>query len=182
MGNSQPKKSTANPQLPRQRVLHGDGRRTCVVLGATGATGKELVYQLCQSKEWGRITIIHRRELDLKTFHTGLDRGLTELSEDEKNKVVQHVVNLDELKSEANIKLFANHDICFCMLGLLIACTVSLIIHLPFVCLSLHNIFACEGRLLIRQDKSYKTNCICICICFYVFRNQKSSCRISRKI
>ena len=79
----------------------------------------EYISQLCQSKEWGRITIIHRRELDLKTFHTSLDRGLSELTEDEKNKVVQHVVNLDELKSEANIKLFADHDICFCMLGLL---------------------------------------------------------------
>eukprot|EP01084_Bolivina_argentea_P221869 375674_1 len=92
----------------RQHTLFGDLRRRAVVIGATGATGSSLVHQLLTSNEWGKVTIIHRRLLDISKM---------DLTQQQQSKLHQHVVNMEQLVTEENIKLFKDHDITFCTLG-----------------------------------------------------------------
>lgn len=92
----------------RQHVLIGDMRRSAVVIGATGATGTCLVEQLLRSSEWGKVTVIHRRPLDISTM---------QLDDTQKLKLVQHSVNMEQLLSDENVQLFEDHDVTFCTLG-----------------------------------------------------------------
>ena len=92
----------------RQHLLFGDMRRSAVVIGGTGATGTTLVNQLLKSKEWGKITIIHRRELDISQMN---------LTMDESSKLTQHIVDMAQLLTDTNIELFKGHDVTFCTLG-----------------------------------------------------------------
>ena len=91
-----------------------------MVLGPTGATGKYLVYNLLKSKDYGKVTLIHRRLFDLDNEllnHKTYKNENLSLTINERNKLSQHVINMDNLNSEENEKYFANHDILFCTLG-----------------------------------------------------------------
>jgi len=111
MGTSSSQTKVIEPL--RQHVLTNDGRRRAVVLGATGATGRFIVYHLLKSKEWSRVTVIHRRKLDLDEFQ----KGVGQLTQDELSKLTQHEVDMNALANEDNIRFFENHDTCFCALG-----------------------------------------------------------------
>jgi len=111
MGTSSPSKLI---EPLRQHVVTNDGRRRGVVLGATGATGRFLVYHLLKSKEWSRVTIIHRRKMDIDE----LQKSIGQLTEEELLKLTQHEVDMNSLADENNAHLFENHDTCFCVLGI----------------------------------------------------------------
>ncbi|ELR22699.1 HIV1 Tat interactive protein, putative [Acanthamoeba castellanii str. Neff] len=64
-----------------------------IVLGGTGATGRELVRELIESPKWSRITLINRRQAD----------------EFQSDKVEQVVVNMDEMEQHADS--FKDHDV-----------------------------------------------------------------------
>lgn len=70
-----------------------------IVLGGTGATGRELVRELIESPKWSRITLINRRQAD----------------EFQSDKVEQVVVNMDEMEQHADS--FKDHDVAFCTFG-----------------------------------------------------------------
>lgn len=92
----------------REHILFGDMRRSAVVIGATGATGTSLVQQLLKSKEWGKVTIIHRRELDVSNM---------ELTNEQSAKLRQYTVDMQQLLTDDNVQLFRDHDVTFCTLG-----------------------------------------------------------------
>jgi len=75
-----------------------------VVFGGTGATGRQLVQQLCASEKWTKITTIGRREVPVDEF-----------PDDCKSKLVQLTASfeaLDPVKSS-----MVEHDVCFHCLG-----------------------------------------------------------------
>ena len=95
----------------REHVLLGNMRgmrRSAVVIGATGATGTSLVEQLLRSNEWGKVTIIHRRELSTDQM---------QLNADQLSKLTQHTVDMEQLTNDDTIELFKQHDVTFCTLG-----------------------------------------------------------------
>jgi len=112
MGTSTSKTKIIEPL--RQHVVTNDGRRRGIILGATGATGRFLVYHLLKSKEWSRVTILHRRKVDMDE----LQKSIGQLTSEELSKLTQHEVDMNTLADENNIRLFENHDTCFCTLGI----------------------------------------------------------------
>ena len=92
----------------RQHLVFNNMRRSAVVIGATGATGNTLVHQLLTSNEWGKVTIIHRRELDTSNM---------QLTEQELSKLQQHTVNMEQLLTDENVELFKDHDVTFSVIG-----------------------------------------------------------------
>ena len=88
--------------------MYGNLSRSAVVIGATGATGTPLVQQLLRSNEWGKVTIIHRRLMDVSNM---------DLTEKELNKLHQHKVNMEQLTEDDVTDLFKDHDVTFCTLG-----------------------------------------------------------------
>lgn len=106
--------------MPRKLVEKNDGSRSAIVLGPTGATGKYLVYNLLKSKDYSKVTIIHRRLFDIDKellFDERYKKEQLTLTAKERNKLSQHVINMDNLNSQENEKYFSNHDVLFCALG-----------------------------------------------------------------
>lgn len=77
------------------------GNRSCFVLGASGETGQVLLKELLRRNLFSKITLIGRRQLDLK------DRA--------REAVVQEVVDFEKLDDFAGA--FAGHDVGYCCLG-----------------------------------------------------------------
>jgi len=76
--------------------------KVALVLGASGETGKEVVKNLVENKDFREIIVVGRREL---TF-----------SDDEKfKKITQKIVNFDNLS--AHKEVFTGIDVAFCCLG-----------------------------------------------------------------
>lgn len=95
-------KQTEQMSSSRKHTQRGDGSRSAIVLGATGATGRQVVAQLLESKEWGKVTTIGRRELP----------------DEPKSEKLNHVVvpDFDKLDSTHTDK-WAGHDVVFNCLG-----------------------------------------------------------------
>jgi hypothetical protein len=88
----------------RKHVLLGSGKRTAVLIGATGATGSQVLKLLLNSPEWGKITTFGRRELPDNSF-----------GPNDKSKLQHHTVNFDtELNAEDDkiVSMFQGHDVC----------------------------------------------------------------------
>lgn len=91
-------------------------------MGPTGATGKYILSYLIASSEWKKITIIHRREVDLDDISkkTGVI-----FTDEQKSKVTQHKVDMEKLCENddainTNVELFKDHEVTFCVLGIFI--------------------------------------------------------------
>lgn len=78
---------------------------TAVVLGATGAIGRELVGQLLVSGNWSKVITVGRREVQLPAGYTNF-----------KAELQQAVVNMDTLEEQGKA-LFQGADTIFCALG-----------------------------------------------------------------
>jgi len=119
MGNSS---SSSEPKALRPHVLRTQNNgvpRSAAILGATGATGKFITSYLVLSSEWDRVTIVHRREVDLDAI--AKQCGVT-FDDAQKSKVTQHVVDMasmcaDEQVIADNVEKFRGHDVLFCVLG-----------------------------------------------------------------
>ena len=90
-----------------------------MLLGATGATGKFILAQMIISPEWNKITIVHRREVNLDEISKKCNIKFTA---DQKSKVNMHVVDMTKLCENdetinKNVELFKDHEICICTLG-----------------------------------------------------------------
>jgi len=106
--------SSNAPSVPlRPALLTNNNRRRAIILGATGATGRYLTYYLLKSPNWSRVTILHRRKVDMDE----LQKSIGELTQDELLKLTQHEVDMNNLADENNTRLFEDHDTCFCALG-----------------------------------------------------------------
>ena len=77
--------------------------KSVLVLGGTGATGKEVVKLLMENDQVAKIRMINRRKVDFSEGCPG------------SNKVEQVIVDFDNLDSSKDE--FAQHDIAFCCLG-----------------------------------------------------------------
>ncbi|CAD8056090.1 unnamed protein product [Paramecium primaurelia] len=77
-----------------------------VILGASGAVGRELVVELTNSPKWTEVAVIVRRKLD--QWDT--------LPNKHKLKITQ-VDNLDILEKTDEWKKYANYNTFFCVLG-----------------------------------------------------------------
>ncbi|OXB84196.1 UNVERIFIED_CONTAM: hypothetical protein H355_007079 [Colinus virginianus] len=77
------------------------GSGSCFVLGASGATGRALLRELCTQRPFSRVTVIGRRQLSLPE-----GSGVT---------VEQAVVDFERLGEHADA--FRGHDVGFCCLG-----------------------------------------------------------------
>uniref|UniRef100_A0A8C9LEN8 Protein HTATIP2 n=1 Tax=Pavo cristatus TaxID=9049 RepID=A0A8C9LEN8_PAVCR len=75
------------------------GGGSCFVLGASGATGRELLRELCAQRPFSRVTVIGRRQLSLP----------------EESGVAVAVVDFERLGEHADA--FRGHDVGFCCLG-----------------------------------------------------------------
>lgn len=71
--------------------------KTALIIGATGLTGKALLYQLLQDEQFSKVIIFLRKELDI-----------------EHAKLTQHSVDFNQL---ANYKDLIKGDVVFCCLG-----------------------------------------------------------------
>ncbi|EFN55849.1 hypothetical protein CHLNCDRAFT_145410 [Chlorella variabilis] len=80
-----------------------------VVVGGTGAVGREVVGQLLVSPRWGSVVAVGRRAADPPAAYKGQE-GYDE------GKLKQAVVNMDNLEAEAQ-QAFAGADSVFCCLG-----------------------------------------------------------------
>lgn len=74
-----------------------------LVVGGTGAVGKQLVSELLQSRSFSKVTTIGRREVPIPDNIPN------------KEKLEQHVVDMNNLSNSKAV--FANHDVAFCCLG-----------------------------------------------------------------
>ena len=83
-----------------------------VVSGATGATGTCLVAELLKSPAFSQVTVIGRRRYEVDPVFN-VDQSEAESS----GRLVQAVVNFDELTSENGREHFAGADVYFCCLG-----------------------------------------------------------------
>lgn len=84
----------------RKHVVQGPKSRSAIVIGATGATGRQVLQQLLDSDEWGKITTFGRRP-PLSGPHEKLSHHTVE--------------NFDDL--EATVEHWAGHDIVFHCIG-----------------------------------------------------------------
>ncbi|PSC69508.1 Oxidoreductase HTATIP2 [Micractinium conductrix] len=95
--------SSATQMTENARALHA------VVLGATGAVGREVVGHLLASPRWGSVTAVGRRAVEPPAAYKsqpGYDAS----------KLKQAVVDMDNLEEEA-APAFAGADSVFCCLG-----------------------------------------------------------------
>ncbi|KRX08986.1 hypothetical protein PPERSA_08189 [Pseudocohnilembus persalinus] len=76
------------------------------VLGGTGAVGRELVKDLCESNKWSHVTVIVRRVLDQWKPYI-----------DSKKLEVIQAENLDSLEKTEEWKKIQNFNSLFCCLG-----------------------------------------------------------------
>jgi len=118
MGNNNTVCSTAK-SVQSLFGTHSSHTRSAVVLGATGATGQYILCYLLRSPQWQKVSIIHRREIDLRAIS---EKTKIALSEQQKSKLCQHVVEMEKMceNEEAiqkNAALFKDHDVTFCVLG-----------------------------------------------------------------
>ncbi|SDU04068.1 NAD(P)H-binding protein [Halopseudomonas salegens] len=79
---------------------------TAIVLGATGAVGKQLVTQLSQRDDVASIILISRRSLDL----------LLDFPDAITSKINNHVVDFEQLEQQAE-RLLPAHSVAFVTLG-----------------------------------------------------------------
>ena len=77
--------------------------KSVLVLGGTGATGKEVVKLLMENQQVAKVKMISRRNVDFPDDCPG------------SNKVEQVIVDFDNL--DASKDEFANQDAAFCCLG-----------------------------------------------------------------
>ena len=77
--------------------------KSVLVLGGTGATGKEVIKILVENDQVAKVKMISRRKIDLPEDCPG------------SNKVEQVIVDFDNL--DASKDEFAQYDIAFCCLG-----------------------------------------------------------------
>ena len=98
----------------RKHILLGNGKRKAVLIGATGATGSQVLKILLNSPEWGRVTTFGRRELP----KTNNEYGKVDSTEDT-SKLQHHIVNFDKLNEndDKTISLFKDHDVVFNCIG-----------------------------------------------------------------
>ncbi len=83
-----------------------------VVVGATGATGRELVAQLLQRDGWEKVVTLGRRRLtQLPAEYSVLDLAALERS----GRLVQHEVDMETMESRT--AELAGADAVFCTLG-----------------------------------------------------------------
>merc|ERR1719162_2903132 len=98
------------------RTANGQSGRSAVILGASGATGKFILSYLICSPEWSKITIIHRRQLDLNAI--AAQCKLPQFTDSQTAKVTQHTVDMTKLAADdTNAELFKEHDVAICVLG-----------------------------------------------------------------
>ncbi len=71
--------------------------KTAIIIGASGLTGKALLYQLLQDNSFNRVIVFVRKELTIA--HA---------------KLIQHVINFDDLNSCKNL---IKGDVVFCCMG-----------------------------------------------------------------
>jgi len=107
MGNSSAKPAAFEP-IRRHLTT---GNRRAAILGATGATGQYVVHHLLASDEWSKVTVIHRRKLDMEA----LEKETGKLTDEQKSKLTQHEVDMSKLTEQE--ALFQGHDVVFCTLG-----------------------------------------------------------------
>eukprot|EP01083_Nonionella_stella_P204824 746393_1 len=118
MGNTETKESKAlRPHI--KRTTNNKPGRSALLLGASGATGKFILSYLICSPEWSKITIIHRREINLDEISKQSNIPFTD---QQKSKVTQHTLNMEQLCQNddtitKNVELFKDHDITICTLG-----------------------------------------------------------------
>ena len=89
-------------------------------MGSTGATGKYILSYLIASPEWNKVTIIHRREVDLAEISK--QTGVT-FTDEQQSKVIQHKVDMEKLCEDEdtinkNIELFKGNEVTICVLGM----------------------------------------------------------------
>eukprot|EP01083_Nonionella_stella_P035196 96149_1 len=120
MGNAESQTETEQKPL-RNHVLRSStgGFRSAILTGATGATGKFVLAQMIISPEWSKITVIHRRDIDLDGISKQCNIPFTET---QKAKVSIHVMDMAKLCEnddaiETNTKLFVGHEVSICTLG-----------------------------------------------------------------
>lgn len=92
--------------LTMKKELHG------IVLGATGATGRELVELLLSSDKWTSITIVIRRKID--RWNNLADKQKNKLKIIQKDNLDFINNNIKELK---NIFIENNYSTVFCCIG-----------------------------------------------------------------
>jgi len=81
-----------------EEVLEVRKSLTALVIGGTGATGKQLIQQLLYSPSYSQVTSLVRKKTQIKS-----------------DKYVEVIVNMDEL--EKHKESFEGKDVCFCCLG-----------------------------------------------------------------
>jgi uncharacterized protein YbjT (DUF2867 family) len=81
-------------------------RETAIVLGATGAVGKQLVNQLSRREDVINIMLISRREIDV----------VTDFPEAIASKISNHIVNFAQLEQQVN-QLIPPQSVAFIALG-----------------------------------------------------------------
>ena len=81
-------------------------RETAIVLGATGAVGKQLVNQLSRREDVINIMLISRREIDV----------VTDFPEAIASKISNHIVNFAQLEQQVN-HLIPPQSVAFIALG-----------------------------------------------------------------
>ncbi len=89
----------------RPRLLIGNGRRSAILIGATGATGSQVLKKLLASSEWGKVTTFGRRAME---------------DVEAAPKWSHHVVDFDKdlnVDDEKVVSLFKGHDIVFNCIG-----------------------------------------------------------------
>lgn len=77
-----------------------------VVVGGTGAVGREIVGQLLASPHWSEVVTVGRRAVEVPASYSGWDPA----------KLKQVVVDMDNLEAEA-ADAFRGADAAFCALG-----------------------------------------------------------------
>jgi len=84
---------------PQQEPAH----LRALIIGGTGAVGKQLVNELLKSNSFSKVTTIGRREVAVPENIPN------------KEKLEQHVIDMNKLSESKDV--FANHDVAFCCLG-----------------------------------------------------------------
>jgi len=115
-GNSNNKPAAPKPlRQHSSRIANIQQGRSVVILGPTGATGKFILSYFIRSPEWTKITIIHRRLVDLDEISK---KSKIAFTEQQKSKVTQHEVDMEKLgENGQNVELFKDHEFAICVLG-----------------------------------------------------------------
>ena len=98
----------------RKHAYKMNGKRSAIVLGPTGATGRYVLAELLRSNEWNDVKIIHRRNInfdEMKTY-TGY-----EFNDIQKGKLKECVINMEMIGDEKYTDEFKGYECVFCCLG-----------------------------------------------------------------